>query len=107
VFFNLSFIYFSPLVLIHTNIKYNITIPFFLFFFHYLHYRPKEEENVEKEDNDQTRIDALPELDAFPIDSEMHFAHIDVDNSNGNATYESINPTLSKLIQKQYIDVRV
>ena len=79
----------------------------FLFFFHYLRYRPKEEENVEKEDSDQPRLDALPELNAFPIDSEMHFDHIDVDNSNGTATYESINPTLSKLIQKQYIDVRV
>ena len=86
--------------------KYNIIIPFHIYHFSF-YYRPKEEENVEKEDNDQTHLDALPELDAFPIDSEMHFEHIDVDNSNGTATYESINPTLSKLIQKQYIDVRV
>jgi hypothetical protein len=57
--------------------------------------------NQDEQDDHTARFDTAPEMNLFPTNAEIQFEHV---NAKDAVPYDLIDPTLSKLIQRVYVD---
>ena len=57
---------------------------------------------TEEDSSSKARPDNTPPPDTFPKTSEIHFKHVEC--KDGNMPYDLIDPTLSKVLHREYVD---